>query len=254
MEMKLLLWGAGGKLARAVIRAVADSGDMEIAAGVDPAGCPGAAFPVYTRAEDVGVAFDCVVDVATHTATADCLALAMAHGVPALVAVTGFTPEESEEVVRAARTIPVFRAPNLSVGMALLRELVRRVARVFPEYDTEIVEAHRAGKRDAPGGSAMMLAAAVREGRGRAAPIITGRRGDTERAPGEIGVHALRMGDLTGQHTVYFTGEQEQITLSHTATDRSLYAAGALRAIRFLCGKPAGLYGMPELLGVPHGD
>jgi 4-hydroxy-tetrahydrodipicolinate reductase len=167
---------------------------------------------------------------------------------------TGLGPDEESLLARAAESSPVLTAANFSVGVNVLLSLVRSAARALgPDYDVEIVEAHHRRKEDAPSGTALALGQAVAAGRGidLAGVRRDGRSGRPGARPdGEIGFHALRGGSLVGEHDVMFIGEMDRVELVHRASDRSLFAAGALRAARWLAGRPAGRYEMRQVLGL----
>ena len=164
-----------------------------------------------------------------------------------IIATTGHSPEELGKIEEFSKVIPIFFAANLSMGVALMAEFAKKAAAAFPGADIEIVETHHNRKLDAPSGTALTLAKAVQAGRPEST-IAYGRSGMGKRKPGEITVHALRMGNISGQHEIHITTDHEQLTLRHEAYDRTLFAEGAMAAARFLIGKPAGLYGMEDIL------
>jgi 4-hydroxy-tetrahydrodipicolinate reductase len=171
-----------------------------------------------------------------------------------VVGTTGLEPADTELLQELAEQGPVLPAPNFSIGVNLLVALAEQAARILDdEYDVEVVEAHHRRKLDAPSGTALQLGRAVARGRGVDASRV---RRDTdaelaeERGRGEIGYHAIRGGDIVGEHRVMYIGELERIELGHIAADRALFAAGALRAARWLVGRPAGLYSMRDVLGI----
>jgi 4-hydroxy-tetrahydrodipicolinate reductase len=180
--------------------------------------------------------------------------------VPLLVGATGFDAAAQSELNRAAKKIAVLVAPNTSVGVALLSELVAQAAAALGEsYDVEIAEAHHRTKRDAPSGTALKLGEAVAQARGRSLEEVAvyARYGkDTPAAHGSIGFSVVRAGDIVGEHTVTFAGAGERLEITHRASDRMTFAQGALRAAAWLPGRPAGLYGMRDVLGVQkkHGQ
>ena len=147
----------------------------------------------------------------------------------------------------AAMAIPVFQSGNMSVGVALLTELARRTAAMFPDADIEIVEAHHNRKLDVPSGTALMLYKAVQEARPEAIPLV-GRHENGKRTKAEVGIHSLRMGNTVGYHEVIVNTGTQIITLKHEAQDRSLFAEGALAAAQFLVGKAPGLYSMQDIV------
>lgn len=207
-------------------------------------------------AEDTGFELDndhgdVLVDFSAPDALRASLDRAVSAGVPLLIGTTGLIDEHEALIADAARTIPILRAPNTSLGVALLADLVERAARVLePEqWDIEIVEAHHKRKADAPSGTALHLGAAADRGRDASSPIERGRDGTgLKRQPGAIGYSAIRGGTIAGDHDVMFLGPAERLILSHRAESRTIFARGALAAARFLSGKPAGLYSMADVI------
>jgi 4-hydroxy-tetrahydrodipicolinate reductase len=176
------------------------------------------------------------------------------QGVALVVGSTGFTPEAKARMAEAAKRIPIVLSPNMSVGVNVLFALVREAARILGDaYDVEIVEMHHKKKKDAPSGTAVRLAEVAAEALGRdpARDLAYARHGMIgERPAREIGVQTLRGGDVVGDHTVLFAGEGERLELIHRATSRDQFARGAVRALRWIVGKPAGLYDMADVLGL----
>ena len=170
------------------------------------------------------------------------------RNLPLVAATTGYTEEEFQAIRAGAEKVPVFQSYNMSIGVALLARLVGQAAAIFGGCDVEIVEAHHNRKADAPSGTALLLADAVKAQRPDA-EYVFGRHGQHKRQPNEIGIHSLRMGNVVGEHEVIFSTDSQTITLKHQAHDRALFAEGALTAAAFLVGKPAGLYHMDDLLG-----
>lgn len=166
---------------------------------------------------------------------------------------TGLDAAATEAIDRHAARAPVILAPNFSTGVNVLLDLVTRAARALPDYDIEIVESHHKHKRDAPSGTALALGHAAAAARGRKLEdlAVHGRSGDTgERPAGQIGLHALRLGDVAGEHEVFLAGPGERIALAHLATSRATFARGALRAARWIVGRPPGRYHMADVLGL----
>jgi 4-hydroxy-tetrahydrodipicolinate reductase len=190
---------------------------------------------------------DAIIDFSHHTATAELTAYAVSRGLPVVIATTGQTEDELAIIAEAAKKIPIFMSANMSVGVALLLNLAKQAASTFPAADIEIMEIHHNRKEDAPSGTALMIADGIREVRVDAVYKL-GRSGHAKREPNEIGIHALRMGDVVGEHHIYIDNGAESITLIHKATARSLFADGAIAASDFITGKPAGMYGMENLL------
>ena len=191
---------------------------------------------------------DVVVDFSHHSAVADVLTYAKKIGAAAVIGTTGHTAEEKEMIYAAAGEIPVFYAGNVSLGIAVLCRLVKQAAGYFPDADIEIVEVHHTRKVDAPSGTAHMLFNAVKEVRPNAWENC-GRAGEGKRTKDEIGVHALRMGNVVGIHEVHINTGNQTLTLKHESGSRAMLADGAVAAARFMVGKEKGLYDMESILG-----
>ena len=194
-----------------------------------------------------------VIDFSFHKATLPVVELAHKHGKPIVIGTTGHSAGDRDAVTRIAEELPIVFAGNYSVGVNLLFYLVGRAAAILGgSYHPEIVEMHHRHKKDAPSGTAERLVEVIRAGRGLPEDsVVHGRQGISGERPDEqIGVHALRGGDVVGEHTVLFAGQGERIELTHRATDRRIFAQGALRAAHWLRGKEPGLYNMEDVLGL----
>jgi len=191
---------------------------------------------------------DVVIDFSHHTAVADVLAYAKKIGAAAVIGTTGHTPEEKALIYTAAEEIPVFYAGNVSLGIAVLCRLVKDAVKYFPDADVEIVEIHHTRKVDAPSGTAHMLFNAIKEVRPEAYENC-GRAGEGKRTKDEIGIHALRMGNVVGIHEVHINTGNQTLTLKHESGSRAMLADGAVAAARFMEGKGKGLYDMESILG-----
>ena len=244
--IKVLVNGAGGRMGKTVTGLASADPDMEVAARVDAFGKPEEGY--INDINDVDTECDVVIDFSFHTSAPALMDWCVRNGVPAVVATTGHTDEEKQAILDAAEKIAVFQSANMSVGIALLNRLVKQAAEVFPNAEVEIIEAHHDQKADAPSGTALMLADTVKETRPDATYQF-GRQGQCKRTPEEIGIHSLRMGNVTGQHEVIFATPSQTIYLKHEAHDRSLFADGAIAAAKFIIGKDPGYYNMEDLLG-----
>ena len=246
--MKILISGAAGFMGREVA-AQAKSRGIDVACGVDIVPFQ-ADFPMYADFDNCPPV-DAIVDFSTWKPGADLLSYAVKHRIPAVIASTGLSDEQLTAIDEAAKVIPIFRSGNMSLGIALLRALAKKAASVLGEtFDIEIIEAHHNRKADAPSGTALMLLDAVKQGCEEPREAVFGRHGrDCKRRPQEIGVHALRGGTVTGEHEVCFFGASERVKISHSAENRSVFAAGALKAAMFLVGKAPGLYNMDDVVG-----
>ena len=244
--IKVLVHGACGKMGGHVIEALKKSEDMELFCGVDHMAKGGESFTCYDSFQKVVGKPDIIIDFSFHTLVKGVLDYAVEKGVPVVIATTALNDDEKNAVSVAANKIPVFLAYNMSIGIALLCDFAKRAAQAFPDADIEIVEAHHNRKVDAPSGTAIMLANSVKEVRPEA-EYVYGRGGEAKRTPNEIGIHALRMANIVGEHEVYITTDSQQLVLRHNAYDRSLFADGAVKAARFLKAQNTGLYTMREM-------
>ncbi len=210
-------------------------------------------------AEDNGFALDqdhgdVLIDFSAPDALQASLDRAVSAGVPILIGTTGLQPEHHSTIAEAAKTVPIIQAPNTSLGINLLRDLVEQAAaRLGPDWDVEILEMHHRHKVDAPSGTALMLGQSAAKGRGSTLQDLSrfDRIGEHphRREPGTIGYASLRGGSVAGEHLVIFATEGERLELGHRAESRMIFARGALAAARFLVGKPAGLYSMRDVIG-----
>lgn len=241
--MKILINGACGRMGRTLAEVLTEMPRHEIAARVDvKAADPG----VLTNIEAAPAA-DLIIDFSHHSAVNALLHFAEARKLPVVICTTGHDAAELAHISEAATRIPVFHSSNMSVGVALLCQMARDAARLFPEADIEIVETHHKHKADAPSGTAKMLFSAIQEVRPEAR-MVCGRSGMAPRSPEEIGVHALRRGEIVGIHEVHITSATQNLTLKHEAFSRTLFAEGAICAAEFLLTQPAGLYDMKSLI------
>lgn len=242
MSPCLLINGAKGRMGHALLDAARDL-NLTVAAALDAGDDLAAALP----------SADVVIDFSSHQATRTLLELAIAQKKAVVIGTTGHSPELKKELTALAARIPCVWAGNYSVGVNLLFALTRRAASVLgADYDAEVVEMHHRFKKDAPSGTASRLLEIILEERKLSASALRhGRQGITgERSVSEVGIHALRGGDVVGDHTVIFAALGERVELTHKASDRAIFARGALRAAQWLVQQPAGLYDMQDVLGL----
>lgn len=242
--MKVAILGAAGRMGRMLVKLAEADANLEIVAKVDVVDGYDTTWPAGTEA---------VVDFSFHAAVAPNVEKAAAEGVAYVIGTTGLTAEEQARVDACIGKIPLVQAANYSLGVNLLLALVRQAAAVLgPQYDIEVVEMHHKHKKDAPSGTALMLANAAAEGRAVKLDDVAcyGRRGLVgERPEGEIALHALRGGSVVGDHTVMFAGDLERVEITHKAQSREAFAAGALRAALWAVGRKPGKYDMRNVLG-----
>lgn len=269
--IRVAVIGVTGRMGRALVRAADDSNEVDVVAGVasaksaelgkdlgELAGVAAYGVSVSSDLKAALAACDVAIDFSNAAVTAANVAACRAARKSMVIGTTGFGADVEEAVAQAARDIAVLVAPNTSVGVTLLIELVRAAAQALPasDFDIGISEAHHRHKRDAPSGTALALGRAAAEGREQPPPTaeaIVGL-GPISEAPGQIGFAVTRGGDIVGQHTVLFAGAGEQLELGHRATDRSIFARGALKAAAWLSGRPAGRYAMRDVVGYKTGS
>ena len=267
--VRVAIPGCAGKMGRALIQAVAATPDLRLAAASERAGADACGQDAGTIAglhplgvtvvDDPGLLLreaNGVIDFTAPAATAALAPLCAERGIPMVVGTTGLGPAERAVLATAARTIPIVLAPNTSVGVNVLFELCTRAAQLLgPGFAIEIVEAHHGLKVDSPSGTALRLAQVLAEATAEQGDLEAracyGRKGAVGARPAaEIGIHAVRGGDIVGEHTVYLCAEGERVELSHRASSRQTFARGAVRAIRWLVGRAPALYDMQDVLGL----
>lgn len=240
-------------MGRAVAAVLLERSDVVCAGAFDRDDAP--AEGLVSRSDALAGA-DVVIDFTTGAASSALALYCAERGAPALViGSTGFTPAEDQAVAEAARRLAIVKSGNFSMAVNVLLGLVRQAAAALPAalYDIEVFEAHHRRKLDAPSGTALMLGRAAAEGRGRALKGVEVRSRDgvsDARTEGQIGFSVMRGGGLVGEHQVVFAGDDEILTLSHSARDRRLFARGAVEAAVFAAGRGAGLYDMQDVLGM----
>jgi len=248
--LKLILNGCGGRMGRTVAALAAQKDGFAVVAGVDAYMAEAADFPVYTALEQVRERADAVVDFSNRDAVTPLLEYLCAQKLPAVIATTGHTPEGRQQILDASQKTAIFYSANLSLGVNVLLRLAKNAASILAsEFDIEIVEKHHNQKLDAPSGTAMMLADGISAALENAPEYVFGRHDrHAPRGENEIGISALRGGSIVGEHDVVFAGPNEVLTLSHTAYSREIFAAGALRAAKFIAAREAGLFNMEHLM------
>lgn len=249
--LRLLLSGCNGRMGGMVVQCCASLPDVEIVAGCDLLGMDGRDFPVFSSPAGVSCPIDVAVDFSSPSALEGLLWFCQTRKIPLVLATTGHSPQQAEAVERAARSIPIFRAANLSVGANVLAWLVRQATAYLGEaYDVEIIERHHRYKKDAPSGTALLLARAASDGLSSPlTPVCRGFGRGVPRGHGEVGMCCVRGGGISGDHTVLLAGTDEVLELSHSALSRATFASGAVKAARFIAEvTQPGLYGMEDLI------
>ena len=266
MTLSICVAGASGRMGRMLVEAVQAADDCQLSGALDVPGSPllGADAAGFLG-KDSGVAItsdlkqglagaDCLIDFTRPEGTLAHLAVCAAQGTAAVIGTTGFTDAQKAEIAEFGKRIPIVMAPNMSVGVNVTLKLLQMAAQAMATgYDIEIIEAHHRHKVDAPSGTALKMGEVIAEALGRDLKdcAVYAREGVTgERDPSSIGFATIRGGDIVGDHTVLFAGIGERIEVTHKSSSRVTYAQGSLRAVRFLVGKPPGLYDMFDVLGL----
>lgn len=249
MKTRILLCGACGKMGGNVLSLVSEDENAVAVCGVDlfPKEI---GIPVYKSFAEVKEEADVIIDFSSPNALQERLEYAKNNGLGIVLASTGFTESDLALIDEYAKEVAIFKTANLSLGVNLMQALCKAAAQVLGKaFDVEIIERHHNLKKDAPSGTALMLADSVNEAFNGCKEYVYGRSGIVgAREKKEIGIHAVRGGTIVGEHEVCFAGEDEVITITHSAASKRVFAAGALRAAKFLKGKGAGRYEMKDLL------
>lgn len=238
-------------MGNAVRQIIKDTPDMEIVAGVDITEGT-AEFPVYKSIADVKETADSIIDFSSPKALSSILDYATSKNVPVVLCTTGFSEEQLSDIKKASEKVAILRSANMSLGINTLVKLLKTATEILANngYDIEIVERHHNQKKDAPSGTALLLADAINDTAGGKYEYVFDRSGRREVRPkDEIGISAVRGGSIVGDHEVIFAGLDEVIEINHRAYSRSVFAKGAVSAAAFLKGKPAGMYDMSNVIG-----
>ncbi|MCR4689176.1 MAG: 4-hydroxy-tetrahydrodipicolinate reductase [Saccharofermentans sp.] len=248
--VKIFLNGCCGRMGHAIADLCSHSDDYVIVAGSDVAKYDGYSFPVYQNPADSTEDFDVIIDFSNAMAVPTILNFALAKKKPFICCTTALDDATIAEILKASEEIAVFKSANMSVGINLMLELVKNATKaLYPDYDIEIVEAHHNRKVDAPSGTAMMLAAAVQQEAPDTLDYVYDRHSVSEpRKKNQIGISSIRGGNIIGEHQVMFVGDEEVVTISHSAQSRDVFAKGALKAAEFMCGKQSGYFTMADCI------
>jgi len=260
----VVISGACGRMGRTLVRLVGECADLKLVGAAETAGHPclgsdagllaGAGGTATGISDTLPEKFDVMIDFSLPEGSIERIETCAGRGIPCVVGTTGFTPEQRKRIAEAAKKTAIVLSPNMSVGVNVLFHAVAELARQLgPDYDIEIVEAHHRFKKDAPSGTALKIGEEIAKATGRnlAESAVHGRGpGAGARKAGEIGIHAVRGGDIVGEHIVYFSALGERLELKHVAHSRDTFARGALRAARWVADRGPGLYSMADVLGL----
>jgi 4-hydroxy-tetrahydrodipicolinate reductase len=246
--IKVIVNGALGKMGKVLTRCVKEDKDLELVCGASLPTGETTDYKLYTKMIDIEESADVIIDFSHFSALDDVLAYATKSKTALVIATTGFTKEQLEKIKEASKIIPIFHSSNMSLGVNIVLKLVKEAAKALKGFDIEVIEKHHNKKVDAPSGTAIMIANAMKE----VLPEATynyGRHGrDAKRVEGEIGIHAIRGGSIVGEHEAIFAGLDEEVMISHRAQSKDIFANGAIAAAKYLVGKEAGYYNMDDML------
>lgn len=247
---KIILCGCNGKMGAAITDIVRERDDCEIVAGVDINTASMNGYQVYADISDVTETADVIVDFSNPGALDSILNYALGNNTPTVLCTTGYSEGQLSQIKEASQKVAVFHSGNMSLGINLLIALSRKAAQILGDsFDVEIVEKHHNRKLDAPSGTALMIADAISEELPYESRYEYDRHSvRRKREKNEIGIHSVRGGTIVGEHQVIFAGHDEIVTISHTAQSRGVFAAGSINAAIYMCGKPAGLYDMNNVI------
>lgn len=246
----IILSGSNGRMGQVLQKLIARNPQLQIVAGIDRASNHESPFPVYQDPKEVKETADVVIDFSHYTAVPELLNFCNSKQLPVVVATTGLDSDTKVLLKEAAEKIPVFYSANMSLGINVLIKALRSITPALEDsFDIEIVEKHHNQKKDAPSGTALLLADSINEACETPKEYIYGRHGnDVENKRSQMGIHAVRGGTIPGEHSVLYAGDDEIIELTHTALSRDIFANGALKAALFLAKQTPGLYSMENLL------
>lgn len=250
--IRILLSGCNGKMGRVITNIAHYREDVKIVAGYDLNDSTVNDYPVFTQLEQCGVTADVMIDFSHPSAMNQVLSYAISRKIPLVMATTGISDEQVVRLKEAAHHIPILFSANMSLGVNLLLQLVQKAAKLlYSNFDIEIVERHHNQKIDAPSGTALALADAINQALPEKYRYVYDRHTKrVKRSKDEIGIHAIRGGNIAGDHTVIFAGNDEIIELRHTANSKEIFGVGALKAAVFLHEKEPGFYTMQDLLAL----
>ena len=246
--MNILLNGATGRMGKEVIKKVAEEKDLNITCGVG-IGENNEKFPIYENTKDIEDKVDVIIDFSIPKDSLNILEYARKNKIPIVIATTGFSDEELKVIKEASEEIPVFRSSNMSLDINLMAKIVQEIARVLNDTDIEIIETHHNRNVDSPSGTAILLADAINEVLENKKIYTFDRMQKREkRSKDEIGFSSIRGGNIVGEHTVKFFGENETLEITHTSYSRQVFVEGALKAAKFIVTKNSGLYDMRSMV------
>lgn len=246
--LKVIVNGCLGKMGKVLTRCVKDDNELELVCGVSLNPTETTDYKIYSTMNDIEESADVIIDFSHHSALDDVLSYALRTKTPLVIATTGYNDDELNKIKEASKTIPIFLSYNMSLGINVLLKLVKESTKILEGFDIEVVEKHHNKKFDAPSGTAVMIANAIKE----VLPNLEynyGRYGrDAKRKENEVGIHAIRGGTIIGEHNIIFAGHDEIVELKHTAQSKDIFAKGSIAAAKYLINQNPGYYNMDNML------
>ena len=247
--IKVLINGCNGKMGQEVLNAINNNEKFEVLNGVDIKENPEYNFPVYTSTDEIKEKPDVIIDFSVPVATMKILEYAKANKVPIVIATTGLSDDQKQKIKEYSKTIPIFQSANMSYDINLMKKIVAEVAKNLNQTDIEIVETHHNRKIDSPSGTALLLADSINNALDNKMEYNFNRFQNREkRKKNEIGFSSIRGGNIVGEHTVIFFGENESFEITHKAYSRGVFAEGALKGAEYIVGKENGYYSMDDII------
>lgn len=244
----IIIVGANGKMGNTIRKLAAQRDDFNIAAGVDK-NLDGNGLSIYESIFQVKEDFDVILDFSRPSSLPSLLKFCIDKNKPLILCTTGYSKEELAQIEEASKIIPVFKSANMSIGINVINNVLKNISKfLYKEFDIEIIEKHHNQKADAPSGTAVLLADTINDSIAEDLIFTYGREGNSKRSKNEIGIHAVRGGNIVGEHTVIFAGDSETIEIKHSAMSRDVFGVGALLACQFMKGREKGYYSMDDII------
>jgi len=248
--IRMLLNGCNGKMGKVISEMAKESTTISIVAGVDR-NSSNLTYPCYDSILECDIDIDVILDFSRPDALDDLCNYSKEKNVPIVFCTTGYSPEQLSKINSLSSEIPVFHSANMSIGINIVNNILKSISNMlYKDFDIEIIEKHHNQKVDAPSGTALLLANTIKDSIGDETVFVKGRDGLSKRQPNEIGIHAIRGGNIVGDHEVIFAGKGECIEIKHTAISRDVFAIGSLKACEFIYGKDKGLYSMDDVVNM----
>lgn len=247
--INVLVNGCNGRMGKEVIKQMSEYPDMILSCGFDINDTGLNAFPVYQKLEDIKSPVDVIIDFSVPVSTLNILEFAMQNKIPIVIATTGFSKEEKNKITQSSNIIPIFQSANMSFTINLMSKILAQISPLLKNTDIEIIETHHNMKKDAPSGTALLLAHSINKSLNNTMKYTFNRHDiNKKREKNEIGFSSIRGGNIVGEHTVNFFGLYETFEISHKTYSRTVFADGALKAAKFLINQPIGFYDMNDLI------